>query len=793
MTPEAALPQAVEGFILTRQWLETSVGLELVFWFATEDGPLRLRLSDQEAVCFYPSDQTDEVRRTLRAIRSIRGWRIKESTLKNFDRKPVSALYFRSQRQLYSAREKLAAAGIACLEADIKPPDRFLMERFITGGVTIQGDSSARAGFRDLQNPKLKPAQIRPRLSALSIDIETDFAAQTLYSIAIYSESVSLVLMINDSSEQIVDEALELRFFPTEKELLNCFIETIEELDPDVLMGWNVVNFDLRCLQMFCDRVNIELRLGRNQEAIKWRHSADSNERHYALLAGRVVLDGIELMRTATYQFENFSLEHVSRELLDRGKLVDDVDARGAEITSLFENAKPSLARYNLEDCKLVWDIFEKEKLIDFAIERSLLTGLELDRAGGSVAAMDFLYLPRLHRQGYVAPSLNQLESSNISPGGYVMNSVPGIHRNVIVLDFKSLYPSIIRTFNVDPLAMIKGLDEENPIVGYDGGRFSRTHSILPELITTLWAARDRAKLANNKVLSQAIKIIMNSFYGVLGTQGCRFLDSRLVSSITKRGHEIIIQSKVYIESKGYQVIYGDTDSVFVLLSNIEDDEVAKIGGELSAGLNIWWSEKLNQEQGIKSHLEIEFETHYRKFFMPTIRGSEAGSKKRYAGMVGSDKIVFKGLESVRSDWSPLARDFQRVLYEKIFHEKPFEAYIKKTVQKLLAGECGAELILRKRLRRKLVAYVKNVPPHVQAARKAEAIRSARGLPSLYDSGGWIEYIMTVNGPEPKQYVNSAIDYDFYIDKQLAPIADSILVFQSQTMDKILNKQIGLF
>jgi DNA polymerase-2 len=790
MRPKTAKPQAVEGFILTRQWVETSAGLELIFWFATGDGPLRLRLSSQEAVCFYASDQTENVGR---ALRGIRGWHSKKTNLKNFNKVLVSALYFRSQRQLYAARDKLADAGIVCFEADIKPTDRFLMERFITGGVIVQGESSARTGFRDLQNPQLKPAQVRPCLSAVSIDIETDFAAEKLYSIAIYSESVSLVLMINEDPEEVTEKTFALRYFPTEKELLACFIETIEVLDPDILMGWNVVNFDLRCLQMFCDRASIELRLGRNAESVKWRQSADSNDRHYALLAGRVVLDGIELMRSATYQFENFSLEYVSRELLDRGKLVDDVDARGAEITSLFENAKLALAKYNLEDCKLVWDIFEKEKLIDFAIERSLLTGLELDRAGGSVAAMDFLYLPRLHRQGYVAPAMDQLESSNISPGGYVMNSIPGIHRNVIVLDFKSLYPSIIRTFNIDPLAMVKGLDVENPIIGFDGGRFSRTDSILPELITTLWAARDRAKLANNKVLSQAIKIIMNSFYGVLGTQGCRFFDSRLVSSITKRGHEIIIQSKVYIESKGYQVIYGDTDSVFVLLSNIDDNEVAKIGNELSSELNIWWRDKLRQEQGIKSHLEIQFETHYRKFFMPTIRGSDAGSKKRYAGLVGSDKLVFKGLESVRSDWSPLARDFQRVLYEKIFHEQPFEAYIKKTVQKLLAGESGSQLTLRKRLRRKLAAYVKNVPPHVQAARKAEAIRAARGLPSLYDSGGWIEYIMTVNGPEPKQYVSSAIDFDFYIDRQLAPIADSILVFQSQTMDKILNKQIGLF
>ena len=234
-------------------------------------------------------------------------------------------------------------------------------------------------------------------------------------------------------------------------------------------------------------------------------------------------------MRSATYQFENFSLEYVSRLLLNRGKLVDNVDERGEEITRLFQEDKIALANYNLEDCRLVWDIFEQENLLGFAIERSQLTGLEMDRYGGSVAAIDFLYLPRLHRKGYVAPALDQLESRNISPGGYVMQSIPGIHDNVIVLDFKSRYPSIIRSFHIDPLALIEGLKEENPIEGYDGGRFSRDKFILPELIENLWAARDQAKAQKNAVLSQTIKIIMNSFYGVLGTTGCRFFALSLI------------------------------------------------------------------------------------------------------------------------------------------------------------------------------------------------------------------------------------------------------------------------
>lgn len=795
-----SLATDLDGFILTRQWIESRSTLELIFWIATEKGPLRLRVSGQEAVCFFPSSQIDEVEA---ALAKQEGWRIKPTQLKNFAQEDVSALYFSSQRKLFDCRDKLLARNIQIAEGDIKPTDRFLMERFITAAAKVSGSLVAREGFSDLIADKIVSTQYRPRLQAVSIDIETDYSARILYSIGIYSNTESTVFMVGQAdshdSNSTAEENFELHIYPTERAVINAFVERIQLIDPDVIMGWNVVNFDLRCLQNICDRLRMPFNLGRNSEAISWRKARETTDRFYALVPGRAVLDGIELMRTATYQFENFSLEYVSRQLLDRGKLVEDVDQRGAEITTLFNTNKIALARYNLEDCRLVWDIFEKENLVSFAIERSLLTGLEIDRYGGSVAAFDFLYLPRLHRKGFVAPSTDNLKSSNVSPGGYVMASVPGIHENVIVLDFKSLYPSIIRTFHVDPLALVVAAKEANPIEGYDGGEFSRTEFILPEIIASLWSARDQAKADRNSVLSQAIKIIMNSFYGILGTTGCRFLDSRLVSSITKRGHEILIESKAYIEAKGYQVIYGDTDSVFVLLGSIAEEKVDEIGNELARELNNWWRERLDKNYGVKSFLEMEFETHFSKFLMPTVRGSESGSKKRYAGLVVEDlkqqkfHMLFKGLESVRSDWSPLAREFQRVLYERIFYDQSYEDYIKQTVADIKAGRFEKELVLRKRIRRKLNDYVKNIPPHVQAARKAEMARKERDLPSLYQSGGWIEYIMTINGPEPRQYRQSAIDYDFYIDRQLAPIVDSILVFKSSSMDKIINNQMGLF
>jgi len=789
-------PLPLSAFLLTRQWKESDTGLELIFWFASSEGPLRLHLPRQEAICFFPSSQTDEVKKILNGQKN---WRINPTELLDFTRQKVSALYFSSQRQLFDNRDRLAIRDIRLLESDIKPTDRFLMERFIKGAVEVQAEQQDKEFYKNLVNVRLKATDYRPTLSAVSIDIETDYDVSQLYSIALYSDDIAKVLMIGEGEvksraiQSCQKCSIDLQFYANEKNLIKAFLQIIAELNPDVLIGWNVVNFDLKCLQDFADRAGVKLTLGRNNEPINWRQSRDSDQRFYALVPGRVILDGIELMRSATYQFENFSLEYVSRRLLKRGKLVEDVEQRSEEISKLFLKNKSALASYNLEDCRLVWDIFEKENLLSFAIERSQLTGLELGRYGGSVAAIDFLYLPRLHRAGFVAPALDQLEPSSMSPGGHVMRSMPGIHDNVIVLDFKSLYPSIIRSFHVDPLALIEGLIEDNAIEGYDGGLFSRDKYILPELIEDLWAARDRAKANSDEVLSQAIKIIMNSFYGVLGTIGCRFFDSRLVSSITKRGHEIIIQSKEYIEDKGYQVIYGDTDSVFVLLGNVKKDEIASIGGCIARDLNNWWNEKLEKEYSVTSFLEIQFETHYQKFLIPTIRGSDAGSKKRYAGLLADNKVQFKGLETVRSDWSPLAREFQKVLYKKVFLDEPFDDYVKNIVEKLLNGEFEDELVLRKRLRRKLDDYVKNVPPHVQAARKAEVIRDEKKLPSLYKSGGWIEYLMTTNGPEPRQYRRASIDFDFYIDKQLIPIADAILIFKSTSMNDIINQQIGLF
>jgi DNA polymerase-2 len=490
----------------------------------------------------------------------------------------------------------------------------------------------------------------------------------------------------------------------------------------------------------------------------------------------------------------------VSQTLLGEGKEIDNPYDRMASIDRMFYQDKPALARYNLKDCELVTRIFAKAELLTFLLERATVTGLAADRSGGSVAAFSNLYMPRMHRLGFVAPNLGEQPEEH-SPGGFVMDSQPGLYDSVLVLDYKSLYPSIIRTFLIDPVGLVEGMQhpgDADSVPGFRHARFSRGKHCLPAIVEQIWQGREAAKRQQNKPLSQALKIIMNALYGVLGSSGCRFFDPRLASSITLRGHEIMRQTRELIEAQGYQVIYGDTDSTFVWLRQPHSEQqAAQIGRALVQQVNQWWQQHLQQQFGLENALELEFETHYSRFLMPTIRGAEQGSKKRYAGLIvkpdGSEEMVYKGLETVRTDWTPLAQQFQQLLYQRIFKQQPYQDFVREYVSKTLNGDFDDRLVYRKRLRRKLDEYQRNVPPHVRAARIADDYNRQQGRPLQYQSGGWISYVMTVAGPEPLETQQSAIDYQHYLDRQLQPVADAILPFLHDDFTTLVTGQMGLF
>ena len=774
----------VDAFLLSREWRDADDGVEIVLWARAEDAPVRVRLSRQEAVMFVPREAvTHAGRRVARPLAALDG-------------RPVDAVYFRSQRALVEERERLRDVAEITLESDVKPSERYLMERFVTGALHIEGPAHERRGVLHFDNPRIKAAEVRVDLSVLSLDIETDGFAGPLLSAAVATADRERVFVRAErpaSWQRDEGDAPTIDFVRDERTLLARLFAEIVAIDPDVICGWNITEFDLTMLEARSRELGVPFAIGRAGERARVLAGGAPGRVSIARVPGRTVLDGIATLKSATYSFERFTLEHVGRELLGRGKKIAPTADPVAEIRRMHAEDVGKLAEYNLEDCRLVLDIFAKADLLGFAMERARLTGLPLDRQGGSVAAFDHLYLPRIHRRAVVAPDVGVDVEVIPSPGGHVLDSSPGLYRDVLSFDFRSLYPSIIRTFKIDPLGLAQ--PGEDPVPGEEGATFAREGAILPELIAKLHEARSSAMATGNTALSRAIKILMNSFYGVLGTPGCRFFDPRLPTSITRRGHAIIERARAYFEGERLPVIYGDTDSLFVHVKDAgPEEETAVRGRTLARTLTQLLADEIAREHRLESHLELRFESHYLRFLMPTTRGTDRGSKKRYAGMVrragGGTQLVVRGLEAVRRDWTPLARRVQLELLRRVLDDEPFEAWLLEVARDVQGGRLDDELVYRKRVRRELDEYGRGTgrgaPPHVQAARMLEATDAENATSE-------VEYVITTRGPEPIEKRSAPIDYAHYVDKQLAPACDVVLPFLGTSFDRIAGKQTSLF
>ncbi len=764
----------VKGFILTNSSSDSRGSAELRYYGRGEDGPFKIVISDPRPVFFVEQEQ---------ALSPLSVLFVRDIALKTFDLKPVKALYFNSLDHYYKARRELHTKGITTYESDVWPADRYLMERFIHTGVEITGDMHREGLLTVWNNPKLSPAEYNPALKWLSIDIETGQHGE-LYSIALhgtYGDTGYKKVFIVDEHRQM-EQTSGIIPESSEKKLLTDFITEVKEYDPDLVIGWHVIGFDLAFLEKKCASLSIPFSIGRGTRPVKIAER--SRGLFDADIEGRIVIDGPQTLRTAFFTYDDYTLETVAQAVLNKGKDIRPDEDKVAEINRRFRENKKALAVYNLEDAVLVTEIYKATGIIKQLKTRSLITGLAMDRVGMSVAAFDFFMLPAMHRNGYVAPEVKDIIPGKHAAGGLVFTSIPKLYPHVVVLDFKSLYPTIMRTFFIDPLSRLEsGID---PVETPAGITFSRTRHILPAYLEELMEKRSRAKKEHDKNLSLAVKILMNSFYGVMGTTGCRFYHSDLPTAITGTGQWVLRTTSEYLKSSGYNVLYGDTDSVFILLKQEEHRDPNGAGEELAERVNNFMTEKLLREYRVESRLEIEFEKHYRKFFLPSMRSSTEGARKRYAGLLDDDTIEFKGLEAVRSDWTELARQFQRELFYRFFHGQELRNWISAFVSDLKSGSKDSLLVYRKRIRRSQEKYVKTTPPQIKAAR----LLDPEGKMHLKG----ISYIMTTRGPVPVQMNPDEIDYQHYIDKQLKPLADGILFTMNDSFDEIITgKQLDLF
>ena len=766
-----------EAFILTSETRTSNGCSAIVLYCGSSHGPLEL-------TCEYSPYFFALLEATIPPAVEALLTTAEIEPLRSFSGALLRKLVFRSIDDAEKARRILLDGGVALFESDVRPRERFLMDRGINGGVMIEGEGEKRGRLWCFKNPTLSPAQAAPSLRICSLDIETSISARTVLSIAVHlsgcGEDRRQVFVLGEPEGP---DTAGLAFVATERGLLEVFAKWLYEADPDVIIGWNVIGFDLAYLKQRAAVLQIALPLGRSGRSFNVSENTGRFSRAY--LPGRVVLDGPQLLRSSFYSFESYSLEHVSQQVLGEGKLIAPTDNRAWEIERLYKTDKRALARYNLKDAVLVTQIFEKLGLLELTVRRTQLSGMLLDQVGMSTASFDHFYLPRVHAEGYAAPDVTDIGEVEGAAGGYVMAPAAGLYPDIIGLDFRSLYPSIIRTFSIDPLARVCA--DADAIVTPKGFKFSHTRSILPGFIAELMDERAAAKRNGNKALSQAVKILMNSFYGVMGSAGCRFYHPALPDAITSTGQWLLMESKQRLENLGHQVIYGDTDSLFVQLSaerrGAAEDYAAE-GRALASELNAWWRARLRREFSVESCLVLDFKKHYRKFLVPAARGGEGGAKKRYAGLVadgGREEVEFVGLEFVRSDWTRLARDFQLDLYTRIFREEQIDQWLREFVAKVQGGEFDEKLVYRKRLHKPLDEYGASPPPYVRAARM---------LPKGSRS---VRYIMTTEGPVPVELSPKHPDYAHYIKHQLKPVADSILEVLGTSFDRVMSAQLRLF
>ncbi|MEK6963556.1 MAG: DNA polymerase II [Nanoarchaeota archaeon] len=758
----------MKGFILYPTYRIEGNQAKVYLFGRLENGESFLTISDSRPY-FYIKER--DVQKALQ----LQAFDYKKVGWVDFKGNEMVKISLNIPKEVPDARRLLEEAGILCYEADIRFAVRFLIDNELQGAVEIEGEYKQGSRVdRIYTNPSLKPCEYVPtNLKVLSIDIETDHQMKKIFCISLYMPDFQKVIIVsNQTLKHTVCVA-------SEEELLQKFSELLLKLDPDIITGWNVIDFDLSRIQELFKKYRIPFQLGRTEWECKIRRFDSFFQDSTADFPGRMVLDGMALLKWSFIKLEDYKLETAAQAFLGEGKLIHGgITDRCAEVEKFYEEDQQKLVDYNLKDSELVYRILEKTGTLNLTIQRSLLTGMPMDRVKASVASFDSVYLKELRKRKIVAPSIGFESREERIKGGYVMESKPGIYDYVVVCDFKSLYPSIICTFNIDPYSFVENGQGKDLITAPNGACFRNEEGILPLMIERLGKQRDIAKKEKNSVASYAIKTLMNSFWGVLASPRCRFYSFTMANGITHFGQYIIKLTAKKIQEMGYEVIYSDTDSVFINSKTQSSEEAEKIGDKIQKEIDRFFEEHVQKEYKRKSFLDLQFEKVYIRFLMPKVRSGEEGSKKRYAGLLnkdGKEEVKFVGLEAVRRDWTELAKQFQHELFNKVFHKEEVADYIRSFVKELKEGKLDPLLVYKKAIRKELGEYTKTTPPHVRAARLMENIES-----------NLIEYVITVKGPQPIP-AKDKIDYDHYLEKQLKPIADTVLQFFHQNFDDMVK------
>jgi len=656
-----------------------------VFGRTPDNEPEHVRVLDFEPYFYAPTDtladadlDRDVITRTDEGYESIRG-------------EPLTKICTRTPRDVGQIRDDFEH-----YEADILFPNRLLIDKDVGSGIRVP-TRRLESGSIQVPHDEVEAHDVDADLRVNTFDIEVDdrngfpedgeepivcltshdsyrdqYVVWHAVAPAGDGESVEALTGYDPLGEGI---DVEVRSFADEDAMLDAFLAYIEETDPDVLTGWNFEDFDapylLDRLEVRNPRTDRDLaieRLSRVGEV--WRGGWGGPD-----VKGRVVFDLLyAYKRTQFTELESYRLDAVGELELDAGK-----ERYSGDIGDLWEQEPERLLEYNLRDVELCVEIDRKQEVIAFWDEVRSFVGCKLEDAPTPGDTVDIYVLHKVHDE-FALPSKGTVESEEYE-GGAVFEPIVGVKENVTVLDLKSLYPMCMVTINASPETKVDPETYEGETYRAPNGTHFRREpdGIIREMVDELLSEREQKKSLRNdhdpdsEAYEQfdrqqaAVKVIMNSLYGVLGWDRFRLYDKEMGAAITATGREVITFTEEVANGLDYTVAYGDTDSVMLELGpDVSKQEAIEQSFELEGEINAAYDQFARDRLGADDHrFQIEFEKLYRRFF-------QAGKKKRYAGHIvwkegkDVDDIDITGFEYKRSDIAPITKEVQREVIEMI-------------------------------------------------------------------------------------------------------------------------------
>lgn len=722
-------------------------------------------------------------------------------------------------------RDRLIAAGAEVFEADIPFKYRWMNDLGLGGMCWIRTNEGNGSLTNTVQASRMiRIAEMKPMAEAenspmkyMAFDIETVPLTEGLLPDAMKDPVIMMSCVFEPDyrgRKSVVFSTKTGRGvtgFDSEKEMLEEFIETINGFDPDIITGYNCNNFDFPYILERMRQNGVKPIFGRCRQ--KYVVARKLMSRHKVMITGRVVVDAFEIVKK-DYSLKSYALDNVAPELLGEAKEVLGISG----IRKLWKGSEKDFERlvaYSRKDSVLAMNLILRLNLLDKYFALARVSGILLQDIldSGETSRIENLLLREFNKDGYVLPcrppdsevKKRERRKKEELKGGYVKEPERGLQSSVVVLDFRSMYPSLIREFNICPTTLVKS-DGEGIIKTPSGAMFlpkERKRGIVPRILEGLMeerqAVKKRLKKEKNEEMRRlldakqwALKIMSNAFYGHFGYSRARVYSLDIANAVTSLGREIIQATERRIsEEFGYKVIYGDTDSVLVKLRTENLEEMEKEGNDISRRIT----------EGLPGIISLEFEKIFRQFLALT--------KKRYVAWRferteegWKESMEMKGVETVRRDWCTLTSETMKKIIGIILKENNIKLavdYFRGVIGDIVDRKIPIEkFVITKSITKRPESY-EGVQPHVELVKKI--MQRNTEAPGVGDRVGYVivkgTQMLSKRAEDPAYVRETGLELDsrYYIENQLLPPLERIFVALGISKGELLGRgrQVGIF